>query len=80
MIIIIKIIDIKIKYIYNYNPKDELSFSYGILEQIYEDKKYNFNHKCSTEGGSSDSPILNRNNKIIAYIKKALINIIKILF
>ena len=60
--------------------KDELSFSYGILEQIYENKKYNFNHKCSTEGGSSDSPILNRNNKIIAYIKKALINIIKILF
>ena len=33
-------------------PKGKLSVSYGILGNIYEDKKYNFNHKCSTKGGS----------------------------
>ena len=56
-------------YIIQY-PENELSVSYGILEQIYEDKKYNFNHKCSTRGGSSGSPILNINNKIIGIHKK----------
>ena len=58
-------IDYKDKTIYIIQyPKGELSVSYGILDQIYEDKKYNFNHKCSTEGGSSGSPILNINNLI----------------
>ena len=56
-------------YIIQY-PENELSVSYGILEQIYEDKKYNFNHKCSTRGGSSGSPILNINNKLIGIHKK----------
>ena len=37
---------------------------------IYEDKKYNFNHKCSTEGGSSGSPILNLKNKLIGIHKE----------
>ena len=56
-------------YIIQY-PKGELSVSYGILDQIYEDKKYNFNHKCSTRGGSSGSPILNINNKLIGIHKE----------
>ena len=56
-------------YIIQY-PENELSVSYGILEQIYEDKKYNFNHKCSTRGGSSRSPILNINNKLIGIHKE----------
>ena len=50
-------------YIIQY-PEGELSVSYGILDKIYEDKKYNFNHKCSTKGGSSGSPILNINKNI----------------
>ena len=49
-------------YIIQY-PENKLSVSYGILDKIYEDKKYNFNHKCSTKGGSSGSLILNINNK-----------------
>ena len=56
-------------YIIQY-PEGELSVSYGILDKIYEDKKYNFNHKCSTRGGSSGSPILNINNKIIGIHKE----------
>ena len=34
-------------YIIQY-PEGKLSVSYGILHSIYEDKKYNFIHKCST--------------------------------
>ena len=48
-------------YIIQY-PKGKLSVSLGIIDNIYEDKKYNFIHKCSTEGGSSGSPILSLNN------------------
>jgi len=33
--------------------------------------KHNFNHKCSTEGGSSGSPILNINNKLIGIHKES---------
>ena len=36
---------------------------------MYEDKEYNFNHKFSTKDGSSVSPILNINNKIIGIHK-----------
>ena len=57
-------------YIIQY-PEGKLSVSYGILDNIYEDKKYNFRHKCNTKGGSSGSPILNiNNNKIIGIHKK----------
>ena len=56
-------------YIIQY-PKGELSVSYGILDDIYENKEYNFNHKCCTEGGSSGSPILNINNKLIGIHKE----------
>ena len=60
-------------YIIQY-PKSKLSVSYRILNQIYEDKKYNFNHKCSTEGGSSGSPILNINNILIGIHKEGIYN------
>jgi hypothetical protein len=57
-------------YIIQY-PENKLSVSYGILDNIYEDKKYNFRHKCNTKGGSSGSPILNiNNNKIIGIHKE----------
>ena len=56
-------------YIIQY-PENKLSVSYGILDKIYEDKIYNFNHKCSSRGGSSGSPILNINNKIIGIHKE----------
>ena len=55
-------------YIIQY-PENKLSVSYGILDKIYEDKKYNFNHKCNTKEGSSGSPILNLNNKLIGVHK-----------
>ena len=54
----------KTLYIIQY-PEGHLSVSYGILETINNDKKYYFYHKCSTKSGSSGSPILNLNNKII---------------
>ena len=58
-------------YIIQY-PENKLSVSYGILENIYMDKKYNFNHKCCTRGGSSGSPILNiKNNKLIGIHKES---------
>ena len=60
-------------YIIQY-PENKLSVSYGILENIYMDKKYNFNHKCSTKGGSSGSPILNINNKLIGIHKEGNYN------
>ena len=44
----------------------------GILNNISEDQKYNFSHKCSTESGSSGSPILNTNNKVIGIHKRGL--------
>ena len=51
-------------------PEGKLSVSYGILENILEEKKYIFSHKCSTKNGSSGSPILNLNNKIIGIHSK----------
>ena len=56
-------------YIIQY-PNGKLSVSYGILQNIFEDKKYDFQHKCSTYKGSSGSPILNTKNKIIGIHKK----------
>ena len=51
-------------------PDNKLSVSYGVLENIYADKKYEFQHKCSTKVGSSGSPLLNINNKIIGIHKE----------
>ena len=56
-------------YIIQY-PESELSVSYGIIDEIYLDKEYNFNHLCSTRNGSSGSPILNKNNKLIGIHKE----------
>ena len=47
------------------HEKYRSKIGYGKALSLFEDKKYNFNHKCSTEGGSSGSPILNMNNKLI---------------
>ena len=60
-------------YIIQY-PEGELSVSYGILDNIYFDQKFNFNHKCSTKGGASGSPILTLNNKVIGIHKEGVGN------
>ena len=55
-------------YILNY-PEDnkEVVVSYGLLKEIREEKIY---HLCSTEGGSSGSPIISlENNKVIGIHK-----------
>ena len=50
---------------------NKVAVSYGILKQKLIDKQYNFTHYCSTEYGSSGSPILNlSNNKIIGIHKE----------
>ena len=51
-------------------PEGELSVSYGIINNIYVDKKYNFNHKGCTRNGSSGAPIIYINNKVIGIHKK----------
>ena len=56
-------------YIIQY-PEGQLSVSYGILKTILEDKKYTFKHQCSTKNGSSGSPILNLENKVIGIHKE----------
>jgi len=60
-------------YIIQY-PRGELSVSYGILKNIYLNEKHNFSHKCNTEGGSSGSPILSINNKLIGVHKEGIYN------
>ena len=60
-------------YIIQY-PENKLSVSYGILDNIQSDKIYNFQHKCGTKGGSSGSPVLNLNNKIIGIHKEGNYN------
>ena len=48
-------------------PQEGLSVSYGILDRL--DNAYDFLHKCSTYKGSSGSPIMGINNKIIGIHK-----------
>ena len=62
-------------YILQYpKSEDACCVSYGSINQI--DKKYDIKHICSTDNGSSGSPILNlKNNKVIGIHKKgAIIN------
>ena len=56
-------------YIIQY-PEGLLSVSFGVLDEIYDDKPYNFLHKCCTRKGSSGSPVINLSNKIIGIHKK----------
>ena len=56
-------------YITQY-PDGELSVSFGIVKARCEDKKYDFKHLCCTSHGSSGSPILLLNNKVIGIHKK----------
>ena len=56
-------------YIIQY-PEGDLSVSFGIVQKICEDKKYDFRHLCCTSHGSSGSPIILRNNKVIGVHKK----------
>ena len=50
----------------SYNGIQKLAVSYGIIKGSDEKKKFNFQHYCCTNYGSSGSPILNiNNNKII---------------
>jgi len=59
-------------YILHYPGSKNASVSYGILKEIYNDKKYNFKHLCSTERGSSGAPIINLSNlKVIGIHKEA---------
>ena len=51
-------------YVIQY-PEGELSASFGVILNIFEEKTYKFIHKCNTKLGSSGSPILALNNKII---------------
>ena len=56
-------------YIIQY-PHSELSMSFGKIKKIGSIKKYEIFHKCNTEKGSSGSPILKLNNKVIGIHKK----------
>ena len=58
----------EIVYIIQY-PNGKLSVSYGTIEEIDTDKKYNFSHRCCTGRGSSGSPILTTDNKLIGIHK-----------
>ena len=58
-------------YIMQY-PEGNLSVSYGILDKVSKSNIFDFNHLCSTKGGSSGSPILNiKNNKVFGIHKQA---------
>ena len=55
--------------------QNNLSVSFGIIQGIFEERKYEFQHKCSTMFGSSGSPILNlKNNKLIGIHKQGALN------
>jgi len=55
-------------YIIQY-PGGKLSTSFGRITGIDENQKFNFIYKCSTMEGSSGSPILKLNNKVIGIHK-----------
>ena len=58
-------------YVLQYPNGQNACVSYGLLNNIDEYNQYNFLHSCSTEKGSSGSPILNlQSNKVIGIHKK----------
>ena len=64
----------------SYNGIQKLAVSYGIIKDSDEKKKFNFQHYCCTNYGSSGSPILNiNNNKIIGIHTKRAEKIIIIM-
>ena len=52
-------------HIIQYLGKKGLSISYSLLDNINEQKNYEFYHRCETGSGSGGSPIMNNYNKII---------------
>ena len=59
-------------YILHYLLENDICVPYGILNRI---SKYDIIHLCSTDNGSSGSPILNlENNKVIGIHKEVSIN------
>ena len=65
--------DDKTIYIIQY-PKGDLSVSFGKLNGISGSDKNNFRHTCCTNKGSSGSPILNKDNKVIGIHKESTNN------
>ena len=57
-------------YILQYPKGGKLSFSFGIVKMIYENE---IEHLCSTEPGSSGSPILNLSNFKVIGVHKGVI-------
>ena len=60
-----------------YHEQQKLAVSYGIIKNRFldEENKYSFTHFCSTEYGSSGSPILNlSNNKVLGIHKQGETN------
>jgi len=58
-------------YILHYPNQNKVYVSYGILKNIIIDENYSFTHYCSTDYGSSGSPIINlENNKVIGIHKQ----------
>ena len=61
-------------YIIQYPGDKEIpGVSLGIVKGIEEGNSYNFKHSCNTKAGSSGSPILSSNNKLIGIHKEAVI-------
>ena len=57
-------------YILHYPGNENISVSYGIIDSINSIDEYEFIHYCSTDNGSSGSPIINLKNKNIIGIHK----------
>ena len=62
-------------YILHYPNSEKVSVSYGIIKCIDLSNNYDIYHLCSTEKGSSGSPILNLSNNKIIGIHKGSINV-----
>ena len=59
-------------YIIGYPNAEDVKVSYGILKSKLLKNKFDFSHSCSTEEGSSGSPIFNlATNKVIGVHKQA---------